>query len=124
MYRILTLVKSSFMFVTIDPNAEMGPTGMFIGAGILALIACGTLVSCLHPRFRPGAKWKGDLSRSAFGSVAFSFGLLIMGAGLIVRGILDQHGPFAGTVLWLFWGGAVVLILGPIYDFFQTSRRR
>jgi hypothetical protein len=112
------------MFATIDPNAEMGATGMFIGAGILAIVACGTLVSGLHPRWRAAAKWKGDLPRSAFGSVAFSAGLLTMSAGLIVRGMLGQHGPFTGAVLWLFWGGAVVLVLGPVYDLFRSMRRR
>ena len=106
-----------------NPDAEVGPTGMFILAGIFALVACGTLVSGLHPRWRPGAKWKGGVLRSAFGSVAFSVGLLIMCAGLIVRGMLDQHGSFAGVVLWLFCGGAAVLVVGPVYDLVQSMRK-
>ena|SRR5438445_467690 len=111
------------MIATIDPNAEMGPTGMFIGAGIFALVACGTLISGLHPRWRATAKWKGGVLRSVFGSLAFGVGLLIMCAGLVVHGILDQHGPFAGTVLWLFWGGAAVLVLGPVYDLVQSMKK-
>src|SRR5947209_8643610 len=98
------------MIAAIDPNTEMGATGMFVGAAIFALVACGTFVSGLHPRWRATAKWKGGVSRSPFGSVAFSVGLLIMSGGLIVRGILEQHGPFAGVVLWLFLGGAIVLV--------------
>jgi hypothetical protein len=112
------------MFAVINPDAEVGPTGMFIMAGIFALVACGTLVSGLHPRWRGSAKWKAGILRSGFGSLAFSIGLLIMCAGLIVRGILDQHGSFAGVVLWLFCGGAAVLVLGPVYDLFQSMRRR
>ena len=112
------------MLAAIDPKAEMGATGMFIGAGVLALVACGTFVSGVHPRWRATAKWKGGVVRSLFGSVAFSAGLLVMSAGLVVRGILDQHGPFAGVVLWLFAGGAVVLFLGPVYDLLQSVRRR
>jgi hypothetical protein len=112
------------MFAAIDPNAEMGATGMFIAAGVLAVIACGTLVSGVHPRWRATAKWKGSLVRSPFGSVAFSVGLLIMSVGLVVRGIRDQHGPFAGVVLWLFCGGAAVLVFGPVFDLIQRVRRR
>jgi hypothetical protein len=112
------------MIAAIDPNAEMGATGMFVGAGIFALIAFGTLVSGLHPRWRDTAKWSGGVSRSPFGSTAFSVGLLIMSAGLTVRGMLDEHGPFTGPVLWLFLGGAAVLVLGPISDLVQSARRR
>ena len=112
------------MFAAVDPNAEMGPTGMFVAAGILALVACGTLVSGLHPRWRATVKWKGGVLRSAFGSLAFGTGLLIMCGGLAVRGILDQHGPFAGVVLWLFWGGAAVLVFGPVYDLVRSMRQR
>src|ERR1043165_4776904 len=108
----------------IDPNAEMGATGMYIGAGLFALVACGTLVSGLHPQLRPTAKWKGSVLRSPFGSIAFSVGLLVMSAGLVVRGILDQHGPFAGAVFWLFCSGATVLVLGPIFDLIQSVRKR
>ena len=112
------------MIAAIDPNAEMGPTGMFVGAAFLALVACGTLVSGLHPRWRATARWKGEVLRSPFGSTAFSVGLLIMSAGLIVRGVLDQHGPFAGAVLWLFGGGAAGLVLGTVFDLIQSVRRR
>jgi len=112
------------MFAAINPDAEVGPTGMFIMAGIFALVACGTLVSGLHPRWRATAKWKVGVLRSAFGSLAFSVCLVIMYAGLIVRGILDQHGSFAGIVLWLFCGGAAVLVLGPVYDLVQSLRRQ
>ena len=112
------------MFAAINPDAEVGPTRMFIMAGVFALVACGTLVSGLHPRWRASAKWKGGVLRSGFGSLAFSVGLLIMCAGLIVRGMLDQHGSFAGVVLWLFYGGAAVLVVGPVYDLVQSMRRR
>ena len=112
------------MIAAIDPNGEMGPTGMFAGAAFFALVACGILVSGLHPRRHATARWKGGVSRSAFGSAASSVGLLIMSAGLIVRGVLDQHGPFAGAVLWLFGGGAAVLVFGPVFDLIQGVRRR
>ena len=112
------------MFAAVNSGAEVGPTGMFIGAGLFALIACGTLVSGLHPRWRAGAKWKGSVLRSPFGSVAFSAGLLIMGAALVVRGVLDQHGSFAGTPLWLLRAGTAGLVLGPVYDLIQSVRRR
>jgi len=87
------------MFAAVNPDAELGPAGMFIAADFLALVACGTLVSGLHPHFRPTAKWRGDVPRSAFGSLTFSIGLLIMGVALVVRGILKQQGSFAGVVL-------------------------
>ena len=112
------------MNAAVDPDAEMGPTGMFVGAAFLALVAFGALVSGLHPRWRANARWKGGVARSPFGTTAFSVGLLIMSAGLIVRGVLDQHGPFAGAVLWLFGGGAAVLVLGPVFDLIQSVRRR
>ena len=112
------------MSAVVNPDAEVGPTGMFILAGFFALVACGTLISGLHPRLRPTAKWRAGVLRSAFGSLAFSGGLLMMGVGLVVRGILDQHGSFAGVVLWLFCGGAAVLALGPVYDLVQSVRRR
>jgi len=112
------------MFAAIDPDAEIGATGMFVAAGVLLLVACGTFVSGAHPRWRASARWNGGVVRSRFGSIAFSVGLLIMSAGLVVRGILDQHGPFAGVVLWLFCGGAVVLVLGPVYDLIQSMMRR
>ena len=97
---------------------------MFIGAGIFALIACGTLVSGLHPRWRSTATWYGLISRSVFGSLAFSVGVLVIGISMTVRGIQDQHGPFAGVALWLFCGGAAMLVLGPVYDLIQSMRRR
>ena len=112
------------MFAAINPDAEVGPAGMFIAAGFLALVACGTLVSGLHPHFRPTAKWRGDVPRSAFGSLAFSIGLLIMGVALVVRGILRQQGSFAGVVLWLFCSGGTVLALGPVYDLVRGRRKR
>ena len=112
------------MFAAFNPGSELGPTGMFMGAGLFALIACGTLVSGLHPRWRAGAKWKGSVLRSPFGSVAFSAGLLIMGISIIVRGVLNQHGSFSGTSLWLIRIGTALLVLGPVYDLIQSVRRR
>jgi hypothetical protein len=112
------------MFAAIDPNAEMGPTGMFVAAGFLALVACATLMSGLHPRWRHMAKWRGDVRRSTFGSLTFAIGLLIICLAMVIRGMLDQHGPFAGVVLWLFGSGAAVLVLGPVYDLIQNTRRR
>ena len=97
---------------------------MFIVAGIFALVAGGTLVSGLSPRWRATASWRGLIARSAFGSLMFSVGLVIISAGLVVRGVLDQHGSFAGVALWLFASGAAVLILGPVYDLVQSRRRR
>lgn len=117
------LTASRVMFAAIDPNEEMGATGMFIAAAVLALVACGTLISGLHPRWRATAKWKGGVARSPLGTLSFCLGLLIMCAGLVVRGVLDQHGPFTGLVLWLFGGGALVLVLGPVYDLIRSGRR-
>jgi hypothetical protein len=110
------------MLAAIDPNAEMGATGMFIGAGVLALVACGTLVSGLHPRWRATATWRGGVRRSVFGSSAFFVGLLIMSAALAVRGVLDQHGSFAGVPLFLLCGGTTVLVIGVCYDLVQSMR--
>jgi hypothetical protein len=112
------------MFAGINPDAEMGPTGFYLGAGIFVLVAFGTLISGLHPRWRATAKWRGGVSRSAFGTLSFAVGLLIMAAGMVVRGILNQHGPFAGIVLWLFCGGAALLVLGLVYDLLQSMMRR
>ncbi len=112
------------MFSTVNPDAEVGPTGMFLLAGFLALVACGTLVSGLHPRWRTPAKWRGDVLRSAFGSLAFSVGLLIMGLALVVRGMLGQQGSFSGIVLWLFGSGGAVLALGPVYDLARGRKKR
>jgi len=112
------------MVAVVNPDVEMGPLGMFVCAGFLALIACGVLVSGLHPRWRLGAKWRGGVLRSVFGSLAFSVGLLVMSIAMVVRGMLDQHGSFAGIVLWLFCGGAAALITGPVYDLIQNVRKR
>ena len=107
-----------------NPDAEMGPVGFFIGAGVLVLVALGTLVSGLHPRWRGTTTWRGLIARSPIGSGVFSVGALLMSAGMVVRGILQQHGPLAGVVLWLFAGGGVVLVLGPIYDLVQKGKAR
>jgi hypothetical protein len=107
-----------------NANAELGPTGSLVFAGFLALVACGTLVSGLHPRGRGTAKWRGDLCRSAFGSIAFSAGLLTMGVAMMVRTTLQQHGTLTGIVLWLFCGGAALVVLGPGYDLVRSVRRR
>jgi hypothetical protein len=112
------------MIAEINPNAEMGPTGFYVGAGIFTMVALGTLISGLHPRSRAAARWRGGLSRSVFGTLSFSVGLMIMSTGMVVRGILNQHGPFAGIVLWLFCGGTVLLVLGPLYDLLQDMMRR
>jgi hypothetical protein len=112
------------VFAAIDPNEEMGSVGFFIFAGILILIALGTLISGVHPRWRAIATWRGLTARSVFGSVAFSAGAFIMAIGMVVRGVIEQRGPLAGIVLWLFAGGAVVLVLGPLGDLFQSVRRR
>jgi len=66
------------MFAAIDLNEEMGPTGFFIFAGILAVVALGTLVFGLHPRWRRKATWRGLIARSPTGSVLFSVGALVM----------------------------------------------
>lgn len=107
----------------LHPKAEFGSTDSFIGAGLLALVAGAVLVSALYPRPRGAAERRADFLRSEFSSVAASVGLLIMSIAMVVRGILDQHGPLAGVVLWLFCGGAFLLaILGPAYDFFRRRR--
>lgn len=107
-----------------NPEAEMGPVGFFTFAAILALVALGTLVSGLHPRWRGTTTWRGLIPRSAIGSAVFSVGALLMSAAMVVRVILEQHGPLAGVVLWLFGGGGVVLVLGPIYDLVQKRKAR
>jgi len=112
------------MVAAINPDAETGPTGMFMGAGIFAFIAGGTLVSGLHPRWRSIATWYGLISRFIFGSLAFSAGVLIIGIAMTVRGILEQHGPFAGVVLWLSCVGAAMLVRSPVYDLVQNKRMR
>jgi hypothetical protein len=112
------------MFAEINPNAEMGPTGFYVGAGIFMMVALGTFISGLHPRWRATAMWRGGVSRSAFGTISFSVGLVIMSAGMVVRGILNQHGPFAGIVLWLFGGGAALLVIGLVYDLLRSIVKR
>jgi hypothetical protein len=112
------------MFAAIDPNEEMSPVGFFIFAGILILVALGTLISGVHPRWRATAAWRGIAARSIFGSVAFSAGAFMMATGMVVRGVIEQRGPLAGIVLWLFAGGAVVLALGPLGDLLQSVTRR
>ncbi len=109
------------MLASFDPNAEMGPTGMFVGAGVFALIACGTLISGLHPRWRGTATWRGLISRSVPGSLLFSIGALIFGSALLLRGLLGQHGPFSGVPALLFWSGAALLVLGPVYDLVRSK---
>jgi hypothetical protein len=112
------------MFAAIDPNAEMSSAGFFVFAGILILVGSGTLISGVHPRWRATATWRGLTARSVFGSVAFSVGAFIMAIGMLARGVIEQRGPLAGIVLWLFAGGVVVLILGPLYDWLQSVKRR
>ncbi len=112
------------MLAAINPNAEMGPVGFFIFAAILALVALGTLVSGLHPRWHGTTTWRGLIARSPTGSAVFSVGALLMSAGMVVRGILEQHGPLAGILLWLFGGGGVVLVLGPVYDLVRKGKAR
>jgi hypothetical protein len=97
---------------------------MFICAAFCAVVAVGILISGLHPRWRATASWRRSLPRSLFGTLAFSFGLLILGAGLVVRGVLDQHGPFTGAAGRLFVGGGAVLLLGMFYDEIRSFRRR
>ena len=112
------------MFAAIDPNEEMSRAGFFIFAGILILVALGTLISGVHPRSRANATWRGLTARSVFGSVAFSAGAFIMAIGMVIRGVIEQRGPLAGIVLWFFAGGAVVLVLGPDCDLLQSVKRR
>lgn len=97
---------------------------MFIGAGIFALVACGTLISGLHPRWRGTATWHGLVPRSVFGSLAFSVGVLIMAIAMVVCGVRDQPGPFVGVDLWLFFGGAALLVLGLVSDLVQSVRKK
>ena len=111
------------MFMAVNPDAELGPTGFFVLAGVCLLVACGTLVSGLHPRWRDTVKWRGGVLRSVVGSLFFSFGLLIMSVAMVVRGVLKQHGPLAGIVLWLFCSGAAFLVFGPVYDFLQNVKK-
>lgn len=59
-----------------------------------------------------------------FASREVSIGLLLMCVAMVVRGILDQHGPLAGVVLWLFAGGGLVMVFGPIYDMTRNRKVR
>src|SRR4051794_27881162 len=104
------------MLASFDPNAEMGASGMFVLAGVLALVATGALVTGLRPRWRATATWREGVRRSVFGSAAFALGLLILGAAMVVRGVLDQHGSFAGVPLLLLCCGTAVLAIGIVYD--------
>lgn len=111
------------MFAAISPRGEMSPTGFFVFAGLIALLAIGTLVSGLHPRWRSTATWRGLIPRSRAGTIAFSVGAFIMSAGMLMRGVREQHGPLAGVVLWLFAGGCLILVLGPVYDSVRNKMR-
>ena len=112
------------MFAAINLNEEMNPAGFFVFAGILILLALGTLVSGLHPRWRATATWRGSIARSFFGTVTFSVGALIMAIAMVVRGVSGRRGSLTGIVLWLSVGGAVVLLLGPVCDSFRRVTRR
>ena len=112
------------MFAGIDPNGEMGPIGLFIGAALFVMVGAGTLVSSFRPCWRATAQWRGDIPRSPFGTISFSGGLLLMAVAMVVCGVIDQKGPFAGAVLWLFCGGVVFLVLGPAYDLVRSLRKR
>ena len=112
------------MFAVINPDAEMGPVGFYVGAGIFVMVALGILISGLHPRWRATAQWRGGLSRSVFGTLSFSVGVVIMSAGMMVRGILNQHGPFSGIALWLLIVGTALIALGPTYDLLRSMMRR
>jgi hypothetical protein len=97
---------------------------MFIGSGILLLVAGWTLFSGLHPQWRTKAKWKWGIPRSAFGSTAFVLGLVIMSTALVARKMLHLHGAFTGPVLWRFGAGPVGLFLGPGYDLVRSITKR
>jgi hypothetical protein len=112
------------MLAAINPDAEMGPVGLFIFAVFLAIFALGTLVSALHPQWRGTTTWRGLIARSPIGSAVFLVGALLMSAAMVGRGILEQHGPLTGMVLWLFVGGGIVLVLGPIYDLVRQRKAR
>src|ERR1035437_7172419 len=112
------------MYAIINPDSEIGPTGCVVAAGVLALIAFGTFVTAVHPRWRGTSKWRGGVARSVFGSGAFAVGLLIMGVAMLVRSLQHQHGPFAGLVLWLFVSGGVLVVIGPAVDLIHSARKR
>jgi hypothetical protein len=96
---------------------------MLLFSGFLALVACGTLVSGLHPRWRNTATWLGLIPRSVFGSLAFSSGVLLVGSAMLVRAVLNQHGPFTEAGELLVSTGASLLVLGPVYDFARSKKR-
>jgi hypothetical protein len=112
------------MVAVTNPDAEMGPAAMFVSAGIFILIACGILISGLHSRWRDTATWRGLIPRSVPGSLISSTGILIMGVALVVRGVLDQHGPFAGIVRLLFCSGVALVVLAIVYDLARSKRKR
>lgn len=113
----------SVTFATINPDAEMGPVGFYVGAGLFLVLALGMLISGLHPQWRATATWRGGISRSVFGTLCFSVGLVIMSAGMVVRGVLNQHGSFAGIPLWPFGGGTFLIVLGVLYDWLRSMIR-
>jgi hypothetical protein len=116
-------VKNSLVFCFPIADAELGPAGNLVLAGFLTVLASGTLFSGLHPRLRITAKWRGDLDRSAFGSLSFSVGLLTMAGAMVVRTVLHQQGPLAGIVLWLCCAGAILVVSGPGYDLARGVRK-
>lgn len=112
------------MFAEINPDAEMGPVGFYVGAGIFLVLALGMLISGLHPQWRSTATWRYGVSRSVFGTLSFSAGLVIMSAAMVVGGILDQHGRSSRIALWLCSGGTTLIVLGVLYDWLRGMIRR
>ena len=47
-----------------------------------------------------------------------------MGAAIVVRSALRQHGPFAGVPRWLFCAGAAMGVLGPGGDLIRHFMKR
>ena len=107
----------------ISPETEIGPTGLYIMAGMFCCLACGVLLTSVHSRWSGKASWIGGLQRSAVGSILFAVGLLVMSGGLILRGIENQQGPLAGIVLWFFAGGVFVLVCGPLFDLIRSRKQ-
>jgi hypothetical protein len=105
-----------------NPGADFGLAGVLLFAGVPVLVACGILVSGLHPRWRNTATWLGLISRSVFGSLAFAIGVLMIGSALLLRGVLNQHGAFAEAGELLVSTGATLLVLGPVFDFARRKK--